>query len=843
LVARRAAADSAVTDTIPAPPPTPPSLAQLSPEGDWVNIHVPPNFTPSGRMQATAVYDPVGDRVIVYGGWTGSSGLGQVLSLQLRPAPSWGPLQATGTLPPALYGHSAIYDPVRARIVYFGGITSGSPTNQVWTLTLGPNPSWSLLTVSGTPPVPRSGQSAVYDASRDRMLVFGGYDGSSYHNDVWELDFSPSPSWSEVQATPAPGVRSGQTAVYDPGMDRMILFGGSNGTNYLADTWALSFDGGPHWVPLAAGPGARTLATSIYDPAAGGMWMFGGLGSAGGYVGALFLSLGAAPAWSFPTHPSAPKARWGSASCLDPVADRMVVFGGNDGSQTLNEVWALPLSAGSSWGIVNPVIPPPPVEPPPRLAASLFLDAGHDRLILFGGSSDRTTGMDSTWALPFANLDEWVELHPGGSPPPPRFSQAQAYDTKRNREIIFGGFGDTYLNDAWALSLTDPESWANLSPVGGLPAPRDATGAIYDADRDRLVVFGGWDGHARRNDVWTLPLAGPSQTWQQQPPGAPIAARSGFACAYDPMRQSMWVVGGEVAENVGVMDVWRLSLDTDPMQWTQLTVSGTPPSQRWGHSIVYESAHDRLLLFGGYGPTTWNDDVWALNLAGTPTWKLLAPSGGPPPARVWAGVVLDPTRDWLIVDGGNASGIFRDTWALEFDQPTPALATWIESEEIPGGIRLQWYAPVGTLAEIERRTENTSWESLGWESADGTNRVIHDDLAVTAGARYEYRLMIAGMPYGDSWVALAAAGLALHGFPSNPAGSRPSIAFRLADAEPARLEVLDLRGRIVYRSDVGSLGAGDHTVKLDGTRLAAGVYFIQLEQGAQMRRVKSVVLP
>ena len=61
------------------------------------------------------------------------------------------------------------------------------------------------------------------------------------------------------------------------------------------------------------------------------------------------------------------------------------------------------------------------------------------------------------------------------------------------------------------------------------------------------------------------------------------------------------------------------------------------------------------------------------------------------------------------------------------------------------------------------------------------------------------------------------------------------VAFSLASAEPASLELYDLSGRRVGSREVGSLGAGAHTVSLDlRRRLAAGVCTVVLRQGPEV---------
>jgi hypothetical protein len=96
--------------------------------------------------------------------------------------------------PPAVRElHTAIYDPVRDRMVVFGGRDAGGSRNDVSALTLAGSDGWSALSPAGSPPTGRFLHTAGYDLSRDRMLVFGGvyFDGPSHYlNDVWALGWS-----------------------------------------------------------------------------------------------------------------------------------------------------------------------------------------------------------------------------------------------------------------------------------------------------------------------------------------------------------------------------------------------------------------------------------------------------------------------------------------------------------------------------------------------------------------------------------------------------------------------------------------------------------------------------
>src|SRR5262245_14877393 len=187
---------------------------------------------PSGRYVHTAICDPVRDRMVVFGGVDGTW-VDDVWALSLAGGPVWTQLPPAGTPPGARGAHTAIYDPVRDRMLIFGGADGNGYLNDVWSLSLGGNPVWMQLTPAGVPPSSRNWHTAIYDPVRDRMLVFGGtyYDGTTeyYFNDVWALSLAGSPTWTQIApAGTLPEGRSEHVAIYDPVRDRMLIFGGFN---------------------------------------------------------------------------------------------------------------------------------------------------------------------------------------------------------------------------------------------------------------------------------------------------------------------------------------------------------------------------------------------------------------------------------------------------------------------------------------------------------------------------------------------------------------------------------------------------------------------------------------
>src|SRR6185295_13348806 len=124
--------------------------------------------------------------------------------------------------------HSAIYDSLGKRMILFGGQDDfNTYYDEVWSLDLTPTTTamttppvnfWTQLFPSGVfpnAPTARIGHSAIYDTQNNRMIVFGGQDGTGYQNDVYILTLGASPAWSAPATTgTAPSGRLGHTAVY-----------------------------------------------------------------------------------------------------------------------------------------------------------------------------------------------------------------------------------------------------------------------------------------------------------------------------------------------------------------------------------------------------------------------------------------------------------------------------------------------------------------------------------------------------------------------------------------------------------------------------------------------------
>jgi hypothetical protein len=206
---------------------------------------------PPAMAGMSTLLDPGADRLITVGGHAMRSGLwGTAMELDLGDTTSWRTLPVVGTEPPARTMQSAVADPVRRRVVVFGGRSTTGALGDGWLLNLHDPSSWTPLDSIGLAPSARYGHGMIYDPVGDRVVLFGGRDdaGNTY-SDTWQLSLAGTPAWSRLTTPAAPSARSHAAVVYDPLRQRVVLFGGRSPEGApLRDTWFLPLAEGATWV-------------------------------------------------------------------------------------------------------------------------------------------------------------------------------------------------------------------------------------------------------------------------------------------------------------------------------------------------------------------------------------------------------------------------------------------------------------------------------------------------------------------------------------------------------------------------------------------------------------------
>ena len=187
------------------------------------------------------------------------------------------------------------------------------------------------------------------------------------------------------------------------------------------------------------------------------------------------------------------------------------LFGGLEPVPRLNadrfdDVWRYDPATGEWWDVRAPR------GPVPRAGAAVAYDAGSGLVVLFGGAVGTCNypacaeHIDDTWVYdPAANT--WEERSPATSPPG-RHGHTMAYDAQSDRVVLFGGdTGSAWLGDTWAYDA-DGDTWVEVTTEEA-PWPVAQQAMAYDPSADRIVLWGG--AEREESVVWTFDLE--SATW------------------------------------------------------------------------------------------------------------------------------------------------------------------------------------------------------------------------------------------------------------------------------------------------------------------------------------------
>ncbi|CAE7199689.1 gefF [Symbiodinium microadriaticum] len=142
----------------------------------------------------------------------------------------------------------------------------------------------------------------------------------------------------------------------------------------------------------------------------------------------------------------------------------------------------------------------------------------------------------------------WLELSPSGTAPSERYGHTMVWSPEADGFYIFGGVVDgSRRNDVW-LYARQANSWEQLSPSGTAPSARTAHTAVWSPDADGFYTFGGCYNHGELNDVWFY--ARQANSWEQlSPSGTAPSARHHHAMVWSPEADGFYVFGGEFAHD------------------------------------------------------------------------------------------------------------------------------------------------------------------------------------------------------------------------------------------------------------------------------------------------------
>jgi len=290
---------------------------------------------------------------------------------------------------------------------------------------------------------------------------------------------------------------------------------------------------------------------------------------------------------------SFPIERARSRGVWDAKRRRFILFGGRyraggSGSYTfLNDLWAFDPET-REWTELS--AQDAPGAPSGRMNFTMDADPERDRILVHGGGTtdfSAFTPNNETWAFDLAT-NAWSQIGLAGTLPTARLFHVSAFDRAGSRLYIFGGGGadafvtTSFMSDTWVLDLST-DTWSEVQSTTR-PAGRIKAELLYDAERTRLVMFGGHDDTSlgNTNDVWTLDLQ--TGQWASNITGDTFNAPALGFCDF-------------------------------PSNFA--TVDPTSPERRESH--LFDSSGGTAVMYGGRTDCGLARDTWELDLA-TLTW-------------------------------------------------------------------------------------------------------------------------------------------------------------------------------------------------------------------------------
>ncbi|HEY6380160.1 MAG TPA: kelch repeat-containing protein, partial [Candidatus Dormibacteraeota bacterium] len=588
---------------------------------------------PMPRQPPSVVYDAAHDQALLFGG------LGQTGSTWLWAHGAWTAPQPHGA-PPDRSGAAAAYDPLAQRVLVFGGRQSdGTTPGDTWAWD---GRSWSRLIGTGVGPAGAAGAGMAYDeADRVMVLVTAGADpvasaqtwtlaGARWvAQSAGELPVGPSPTmafdpqtrtvllvtagsvpggaartwswdgavgrWRELHpASEPPGAGTGFLTP-DPLSGRLLLVTPSSSRAVLAlQTWAWD---GRTWSRLQPATNPRFAVGLVTDRRDGVVVCFGfsrpgvpgTVDAAWAWTGKTWVELAAAPIPRFTETIASPPPRVQAWLAYNPADDRLVLLGGmGESGEQLHDTW---LWDGSSWAEASGAGGPPAGGPmafdPVSRAVILVTDA----------VGLRALPRPQTWSW---NGVTWRRLAPAREIPSALAVIALEQDPAAGQVVAIAlccvgpdgrpGPGPRLQTWTW-----DGATWTPAHPSTELSGGGQMEMA-YDATTRRLIaVVGGGSGRLTATWAWD------GSTWTQLHPTPPsVDESSTITMAADPSTGSIVILKAVPPASVAVsrqqpMAIWTGATWTaisspEPSPQVDTTTHATQP--------FFEPHLGRLIVLG-----------------------------------------------------------------------------------------------------------------------------------------------------------------------------------------------------------------------------------------------------
>ena len=166
---------------------------------------------------------------------------------------------------------------------------------------------------------------------------------------------------------------------------------------------------------------------------------------------------------------------------------------------------------------------------------------------------------------------------------------------------------------------------------------------VYNTNADKIILFGGWyvgEGPkaGASSETWAYDLN--SNSWKNLSPEISPIGRMDHAMTYDIESDRVIIWGGGGPSPMDVGDVWAFDYNTNT--WEELTSPDAPSAIRYA-SMVYDVFNDQSLLY-------FHKEFWGYDYNNN-QWTLISDSPDPL-SLTWHSLVYDESSDLILQYGG-----------------------------------------------------------------------------------------------------------------------------------------------------------------------------------------------
>lgn len=572
--------------------------------------------------------------------------------------------------PSARYKHAIAWAD-NNKIVLFGGFDGTSPLNDTWIYDVS-SKTWSQPSISGSSPPARFDHEMCF-IEPSKVLLFGGTLGSR-RNDTWVFDIS-SNSWTKLESFATTPENRDRFSLAYIGNKQAILFGGSGTYEDLEDLWIFDYST-TDWIEqdktIWQSPDPLVSASFSYI-GNGKVVLFGGREADEDYTNAL---------WTF-VSPLSPDDEMNYNQAPSGITDLVISFTGDvqldyqNPTDVYYETIIIHADDRIDWTPEDGetyslgTIPDTSLEVIYVGTAETYThdfipdlsspsEAGYYVIHTYNSDYQYSDAVFSGDPFWFRQKNFLGTIYP---PPIPSDGTPIKYHT-----LAYLSDGKAMLFGGFTTSYQDltytyeqgTDTWNPESPSGSIPDARGYFALSYIGDQQALL-FGGYSG-SKLNDTYLFDDSTPTPSWTHLTGSLDTpAARSDSAMAFAGNGKVL-LFGGD--GQTGVRDdTWIF--DKSTQEWLEYNEATLRPLSRKGHAMC-QGRENRIILFGGVDNIgneyndTWEYDVTSY------TWQQINTSNEPQPR--WRHQLVRLSSNYILLFGGKADEVFySDVWILDLN--------------------------------------------------------------------------------------------------------------------------------------------------------------------------------